>query len=92
MKDPIDKPFPHNILKREKNTDSIKDFVKAIRSWNPDAEFYTTKDSIVYESKDWKIEYFDGNKKEIDPYVPNKQMPDMRSNAKTKPATKFKAT
>lgn len=85
MKDPIDKPFPHNILRRE---DSIKDFVKAIRSWNPDAEFHTTKDSIVYQSKGWKIEYFDGNKKEINPYVPNKEMPDMRTHTKKKSTSK----
>lgn len=71
---------------------SINAFVKAIKSWDKDAEFYTTKDSIVYQSKGWKIEYFDGNKKEINPYVPNKQMPDMRSSTKTKSATKFKTT
>jgi len=68
MKDPINKPFPHNIL-RQDNKGSINDFVKAIKSWDKDAEFHTTKDSIVYESKDWKIEYFDGNKKEITPHV-----------------------
>jgi hypothetical protein len=71
---------------------TINDFVKAIKSWDKDAEFYTTKDSIVYQSKGWKIEYFDGNKKEIDPYVSNKQMSNVRSNAKTKSSTKFKTS
>jgi hypothetical protein len=71
---------------------SIKDFVKSIKSWDKDAEFHTTKDSIVYQSKGWKIEYFDGNKKEINPYVPNKQMSNVRSNTKTKSATKFKTS
>jgi hypothetical protein len=67
---------------------SINAFVKAIKSWDKDAEFYTTKDSIVYQSKGWKIEYFDGSKKEINPYVPNKQMSNVRSNTKTKSASK----
>lgn len=71
---------------------SINDFVKAIKSFDPAAEFYTEKDGIVYKSKGWKVEYFDGNKKEITPYVPNKEMPDLRSNTKKKPATKFKTS
>lgn len=67
---------------------SIREFVKVIKSFDPTAEFHTVKDSIVYQSKGWKIEYFDGNKKEIIPYVPNKEMSNVRTNTKKKSTSK----
>jgi len=50
---------------------SINDFVKAIKEWDKDAEFYaySEKDGLTFQSKGWKIEYFDGNKKEINPHI-----------------------
>lgn len=62
---------------------SINDFVKAIRKWDKNAEFYAEKDGIVYQSKNWKVEYFDGNKTEIIPNVAPK-MPDLRTSKKKK--------
>jgi hypothetical protein len=50
---------------------SIKEFVKAIKEWDKDAEFwaYSEKDGLAFQSKGWKVEYFDGNKTQINPHI-----------------------
>lgn len=64
---------------------SINDFVKAIKEWDKDAEFwaYSEKDGLTFKSKGWKVEYFDGNKTEINPHVAPKML-DLRTGKKKK--------
>jgi hypothetical protein len=87
VKDPINKPFPHNIL-RQDNTDSIKDFVKSIKEWSPNAEFKAVKDGEVYKSKGWSNKFEDKEYTEITPYVPTEKMSYMRKRSKTVITTK----
>ena len=72
MKDIIEKPFPHNILKQEKNNVTINEFVKAIKEWSPTAEFKAVKDGEIYKSKGWSDKFEDKNYRAVTPHVAKK--------------------
>lgn len=48
----------------------------------------TLNDGTVIKSDKWLKRWNDEENTEINPYVPNKQMPDLRSSTKKKPASK----